>query len=91
MKNTCSTVKDFIINKYSRDNLKIGEPLFASVIGSDILQKFDYIRYCEVRDPEELIEVNPRGFIDVVPYIIQNGQSIDKIIVNVNDYQNRII
>jgi hypothetical protein len=88
---TASQVKDFIINRYSRDNLKIGEPLFASVIGSDILQKFDYIRYCEVRDPEELIEVNPRGFIDVVPYIIQNGQSIDKIIVNVNDYQNRII
>ena len=89
--NTASQIKDFILDKYSRKNLKIGEPIFASVIGSDILQKFDYIRYCEVRDPEELIEVNPRGFIDIVPYIIQNGQVVDKIIVNVNDYQNRII
>lgn len=89
--NTATQIKSFVLDKYSRKNLKIGEPIFASVIGSDILQKFDYIRYCEVRDPEELIEVNPRGFIDVVPYVIQNGQTIDKIIVNVNDYQNRVI
>lgn len=85
-------VKDFILDKYSRKYLKIGDPIFASVIGSDILNKFDYIRYCEVREPEELIEVLPRGFIDVVPNILnEDGELEDLIIVNVHDYQNRII
>lgn len=85
-------VKDFILDKYSRKYLKIGDPIFASVIGSDILKEFNYIRYCEVREPEELIEVLPRGFIDVVPNILnEEGELEDLIIVNVHDYQNRII
>ena len=75
----------------SRKNLKIGEPIFASVIGSDILTNFDYIRYCEVRDPEEKIEVLPRGFIDIVPNVLENGELVDKIIVNMHDYKNRTI
>lgn len=90
-KTSSAAIKDFIINKYSRKNLKIGEPIFASVIGSDILTNFDYIRYCEVRDPEEKIEVLPRGFIDIVPNILENGKLIDKIIVNMHDYKNRTI
>ena len=52
---------------------------------------FDYIRYCEVRDPEEKIEVLPRGFIDIVPNVLENGKLIDKIIVNMHDYKNRTI
>ena len=90
-KTSSAAIKDFIINKYSRKNLKIGEPIFASVIGSDILTNFDYIRYCEVRDPEEKIEVLPRGFIDIVPNVLENGKLIDKIIVNMHDYKNRTI
>lgn len=91
--NTMSTqVRDFILDKYSRKYLKIGEPIFASVIGSDILTKFSNIRYCEVRTPEEKIEVLPRGFIDVVPNVKKsNGEIEEKIIVNVYDYQNRVI
>ena len=90
-KTSSAAIKDFIINKYSRKNLKIGEPIFASVIGSDILTNFDYIRYCEVRDPEEKIEVLPRGFIDIVPNVLENGELVDKIIVNMHDYKNRTI
>ena len=91
--NTMSTqVRDFILEKYSRKYLKIGEPIFASVIGSDILTKFSNIRYCEVRTPEEKIEVLPRGFIDIVPNVKKsNGEIEEKIIVNVYDYQNRVI
>ena len=88
---TASQIKDFIVDKYSRKNLKIGEPIFASVIGADILTNFDYIRYCEVRDPEEKIEVLPRGFIDVVPNVMQDGELVDKVIITMHDYKNRTI
>ena len=89
---TATQIKNFIIDKYSRKNLKIGEPIFASVIGSDILTNYDYIRYCEVRTPEEKIEVTPRGFIDVVPNVIDsNGDLVEKVIVNMHDYKNRTI
>ena len=90
-KTSAAAIKDFVINKYSRKNLKIGEPIFASVIGSDILTEFDYIRYCEVRDPEEKIEVLPRGFIDVVPNKVINGTLVEKVVVNMHDYKNRTI
>ena len=91
-------VLDFIVNKYSRKNIKIGEPIFASVIGSDILKEFDFIRYCEVGLPttsDDKIEVLPKGFIDVVPYVLvlEDGVRVrqDKIHVQVFDYQNRVI
>lgn len=88
---TASQIKNFIVDKYSRKNLKIGEPIFASVIGADILTEFDYIRYCEVRDPEEKIEVLPKGFIDVVPNVMEDGRLVDKITVTMHDYKNRTI
>jgi hypothetical protein len=91
-------VLDFVIEKYSRKNIKIGEPIFASVIGSDILNEFDFIRYCEVGLPtqtDDKIEVLPKGFIDVVPYVLeeQSGEltRVDKVKVQVFDYQNRVI
>lgn len=90
-KTIASQVKDFILEKYSRNHLKIGEPIFASVIGADILNEFDYIRYCEVRDPEEKIEVLPRGFIDIIPNKLVDGKLVDKITINVHDYKNRVI
>ena len=88
---TASQIKNFIVDKYSRKNLKIGSPIFASVIGADILTEFDYIRYCEVRDPEEKIEVLPKGFIDVVPNVMEDGRLVDKITVTMHDYKNRTI
>ena len=87
-------VKEFVLDKYSRKNLQIGEPIFASVIGSDILNEFDYIRYCEVGLPtftDDKIEVLPRGFIDVVPDVMDNGTLVEKVVVTVYDYQNRKI
>lgn len=94
-KTTVAAVKSFVLDKYSRKNLKIGEPIFASVIGSDILNEFDYIRYCEVGLPtftDDKIEVLPRGFIDVVPDVLDgNDEIVEKVVVNVYDYQNRKI
>lgn len=90
--NTIGTqVHDFIIERFSRKYMKIGEPLFGSVIGAEILANYPYIRYCEVRDPEEKIEVVPKGFIDVVPNVMSNGTLVSKVNVNVYDYQNRTI
>ncbi|MBQ2639225.1 MAG: hypothetical protein IJF92_00460 [Bacilli bacterium] len=64
-------VKEFILKRYARDNyLKLGDPIFASVIGSDILNEFDFIRYVEVGLPtftDDLIEVLPRQFLDIIP------------------------
>ena len=91
-------VLDFVVEKYSRKHIKIGEPIFASVIGSDILKEYDFIRYCEVGLPtknDDLIEVLPKGFIDVVPYVLEEQEGehvrVNKINVQVFDYQNRII
>lgn len=89
-------VLDFIVNTYSRKNIKIGEPIFASKIGADILNNFDYIRYCEVGLPtknDDLIEVLPRGFIDIVPYVLDSttGTLTQKINIQVFDYQNKVI
>lgn len=84
-------IKEFVLDRFSREHLKIGEPLFDSVIGSAILNNFPFLRYCEVREPEEKVEVVPKGFIDIVPNVLENGVLVDKIIVNVYDYQNRQI
>lgn len=90
--NTIETqVHDFILDRFSRKYMKIGEPLFGSVIGAEILSNFPYIRYCEVRDPEEKIEVVPKGFIDVVPNILVDENLVSKVNVTVYDYQNRKI
>lgn len=88
---TAAQVKSFIVDKYSRTNLKIGQPIFASVIGADILTNYDYIRYCEVRDPAEKIEVLPRGFIDIIPNKMVDGKLVELINVNMHDYKNKVI
>lgn len=93
-KTIAAQVKDFIVEKYSRKNLGIGEPMFTSVVGADILSQFDFIRYCEVNFPDypnDKIEVLPKGFIDVIPNVIESDVLVDKIVVNVYNYQNRII
>lgn len=82
--NISTRVKEFILEKYSRENdLKIGDPIFASVIGSDILKEFKNIRYVEVGLPtftDDLIEALPRQFIDIIPPNVE---------VKAFDYQNK--
>lgn len=78
-----SQVKDFVVERYSRDYLKIGDPIFASVIGADILDNFENIRYVEVGLPlktDDLLEVVPREFIDIIP---------PNVVVEAIDYQNK--
>lgn len=81
----CTKVKDFVLNTYSREEkLKIGDPIFASAIGADILKEFEFIRYCEVGLPtqtDDLIEALPRQFIDIIP---------PNVHVTAYDYQNKI-
>ena len=79
-----TNVKDFIVNTYARDaKLKIGDPIFASVIGADILDEFDYIRYVEVGLPtftDDKVEALPKEFIDIIP---------PNVTVQAFDYQNK--
>lgn len=88
---TAEAVKKFIFEKFSRKNMKIGEPLFESVIGHEILDNFDYLRYVEVTSPTEKIEVVPKGFIDVVPtvYNAETDTITSLINITMHDYQNR--
>ena len=61
------SVKNFIFKKYYRGNLKIGDPLFQSTIGADILDEFPYIEYCEVTiNDTNKIEPRPREFVDIL-------------------------
>lgn len=58
-------VKKFIVDKYKRGNTKIGQNLYASVLGANILRNFNYIEYCEVRSPAEKIDANSKQFINI--------------------------
>lgn len=88
---TAEAVKKFIFDRFSRKYMKIGEPLFESVIGHEILDNFDYLRYVEVTSPTEKIEVVPKGFIDVVPtvYNAETDTITSLINITMHDYQNR--
>ena len=59
-------VIDFIKLRYSRSRVKIGQSIYGSVIGKDILNGFSYIDYVEIRDPEYNIEAKPYEYLDVV-------------------------
>ena len=90
---TAEAIKNFIFDKFSRKNMKIGEPLFESVIGHEILDNFDYLRYVEVTSPTEKIEVVPKGFIDVVPSVYDPSTDTTTSMINItmHDYKNRRI
>lgn len=90
---TAEAIKKFIFDRFSRKYMKIGEPLFESVIGHEILDNFDYLRYVEVTSPTEKIEVVPKGFIDVVPtvYDAETDTITSLINITMHDYQNRKI
>lgn len=89
----------YLLEIYSREYIKIGDPIFSSVIAHDLLEHFDSIRYCTVQLSEDgtewtdKIEVTPKGFIDIIPdYLSDDGETILKRInINVKDYQNREI
>lgn len=71
---TSESIRKFIVDKYSRDNRKIGQALYKSHLSSDILDEFDYINYLEIVSLER--EVNGA--------IIPNGlQYIDLVFENI--------
>ncbi len=90
-------VKQFILDKYSRPNMKIGDPIFSSVICSDILNEFPFIRYCTTEISEDgntwsdKLEVNPRGFIDIIPNYMNGDVLTDKIVITKHNYRNKEI
>lgn len=42
------TIANYLEKLYSRENHKIGEPIYQSHISKDILSKFDYVKYLEI-------------------------------------------
>lgn len=57
--------KQFMKTIYSRENLPIGQSLYGSVIGKDLLNAFPEITYLEVQAPEFNIEVDFDEYIDM--------------------------
>lgn len=58
-------VKQFMQEHYYRDRLGIGESLPGSVIGRDLLNRFDVINYIEVVEPDINIPCNENQYIDM--------------------------
>lgn len=59
-----SSVRDFLQLRFARNRVRIGESIYGSQIGREVLSTFNYINYIEVRDPEYNIEAKPYEFID---------------------------
>lgn len=53
---TGTTIANYLEQLYSRDNHKIGDPVYQSHISKDILSKFDYINYLEILNLEGAVE-----------------------------------
>ena len=51
-----TSVATYIESKYSRENHKIGEPIYQSHISRDILSKFEYIQYLEIISLEGAVD-----------------------------------
>ena len=58
-------VVDYLKILYNRSKVGIGESIYGSVIGKELLNAFSYIDYIEVRDPEYNIEAKPYEYIDL--------------------------
>lgn len=65
MSSVAQDVVDYLKVLYSRSRVKIGESIYGSVIGKELLNAFSYIDYIEVRDPEYNIEAKPYEYIDL--------------------------
>lgn len=59
-----SSVRDFLQLRFARNRVQIGQSIYGSQIGREVLSTFNYIDYIEVRDPEYNIEAKPYEFID---------------------------
>lgn len=74
-------VKNFMLEKYGRGNIEIGQSLYGSRVGADILDEFPYITYVEIQAPDTNISADYNEFIDIIRakfYIKVN----DEVIIN---------
>ena len=60
-----SQVKQFMQENYYRDKLGIGESLPGSIIGKDLLNRFEVINYIEVVEPDINITCGENEYIDM--------------------------
>lgn len=58
-------IVDYLKLMYSRSRLAIGQSIYGSRIGKEVLNNFPYVNYIEIRDPEYNIEAKPYEYIDV--------------------------
>ena len=64
-KTIAAQVKQFMQEAYYRDSLGIGQDLPGSVIGRDLLNKFNVITYIEVVEPDINITCAENAYIDM--------------------------
>lgn len=60
-----TTVESYMKNIYGRESLGIGDSLYGSTIGKDLLNAFPYIDYLEVVDPDINIACGADEYIDM--------------------------
>ena len=63
--NIASNTKKFMQTIYNRANLKIGQSLYGSTIGRDLLNAFSEITYLEVVSPDINIVAKEDEYIDM--------------------------
>lgn len=59
------SVRDYLRLRFARNRVAIGQSIYGSQIGREILSSYNYINYIEVRDPEYNIKAKPYEFIDM--------------------------
>lgn len=59
------SIIDYLRVMHNRNRTAIGESIYGSRIGKEILNNFPYVNYIEIRDPEYNIEAKPYEFIDI--------------------------
>lgn len=69
-----STIKDIILKNYNRDVFKIGQGIYSSKLGKQILDEVSYCNYIEVKQPNDSYIPNKTQFLEVLP---------ENIIINV--------
>ena len=65
-----NTIRQFLVDNYSRDKRKIGQAMYKSHISSEILSNFDYVKYLEVINLEGevngALKANGLQYIDLI-------------------------
>lgn len=85
-KTIASQVKQFMQEHYYRDKLGIGESLPGSVIGKDLLNRFDVINYIEVVEPGMNITCEENEYIDM--YYAKFKIYVNDVLSDINEYDN---